>query len=343
VLYRLFFRLVLVRMDAERAHGLGLAALRRTPVPATRVSERLVVEAFGRRHKTPLGVAAGLDKEATAFLKLHRLGFGHVEIGTVTPESQPGNPKPRVFRLAAHRALINRMGFPSPGIAGIESALGRRRAGDIVGLNVGKNKDTAPKHASSDFATVAERLESFADFVIVNVSSPNTPGLRDLQAVEPLREILISVQRVTDKPLLLKISPDLANDDIDEITDLAIELGLAGIVCTNTTISRDKLPPGDYETGGLSGEPLKARSMDVLRLVRARAGDKLVLISVGGVSTADDVWDRLAAGATLVQAYTGFVYGGPLWPRRINRGLAKRLEASDFDSIADVTGSEIDA
>ena len=340
MLYRLFFKLVLARIDAERAHGLGLTALRRMPVPAARVSERLAVEAFGRRHATPLGVAAGLDKEASVFPKLHKLGFGHVEIGTVTPEPQPGNPQPRMFRLITQRALINRMGFPSPGIAGIEPAIGNPGAGNVVGLNVGKNKDTSPELAAQDFAAVAQRLESRADFVVVNVSSPNTPGLRDLQATGPLREILVSVQAVTDKPVLLKIAPDLADEDIDEITDLAIELGLAGIVCTNTTISRDDLPPGDYEAGGLSGEPLKARSMDVLRLVRARAGDELVLVSVGGADSADDVWDRLVAGATLVQAYTGFVYGGPLWPRRINRDLLKRLEASEFDSIADVIGSE---
>jgi dihydroorotate dehydrogenase len=176
--------------------------------------------------------------------------------------------------------------------------------------------------------------------VVVNVSSPNTPGLRDLQAIEPLRDILAPVQREAAKrPVLLKISPDLADEDIDQITDLALELGLAGIVCTNTTISRDGLPPGDYEDGGLSGEPLKTRSLEVLRRISARAGGRLTLISVGGVSTADDVWDRLAAGATLVQAYTAFVYGGPLWPRRINRELVRRLDASGFDSIAEVIGS----
>jgi dihydroorotate dehydrogenase len=310
-------------------------------IPRAKPSPRLSVNALGCEHSTPLGVAAGVDKEGAAIGALIRLGFGHVEVGTVTPKAQPGNPRPRIFRLPAQLALINRMGFPSPGLAGVRSRLAGRRTSDLVGLNIGKNRDTTLGDAAADYTALTSALAGLADFVVVNVSSPNTPGLRDLQAIEPLRGILEPVQReAASRPVLLKISPDLAGEDIDEITDLAIELGLAGIVCANTTISRDALPPGEYEQGGLSGEPLKARSLDVLKRVRARAGDNLTLISVGGVSSADDVWDRLAAGATLVQAYTGFIYGGPLWPRRINRELVKRLDASGFDSIADVIGSQ---
>jgi dihydroorotate dehydrogenase len=343
LLYRLFFKLVLVHIDAERAHGMALRWLARMPFAARKPSPRLALKVLGRTHPTPLGVAAGVDKNGDAFRDLTKLGFGHVEIGTVTAEEQPGNPRPRVFRLPKQRALINRMGFPNAGAAAVEKTIAADRGWEIVGINIGKSKSAALENAADDYSISVKALARFADFLVVNVSSPNTPGLRDLQAIKPLRALLTAVQKGTaeiDCALLVKISPDLADADIDDITDLALELGLAGIVCTNTTISRDGLPPGEYEDGGLSGEPLKERSLAVLRRIRARAGDKLTLISVGGVSTADDVWDRLAAGATLVQAYSAFVYGGPSWPRRINRDLVRRLDSSDFDSIADVIGSD---
>lgn len=312
--------------------------LRRLPVPGSTAPDQLRVEAFGRSHPTPLGVAAGLDKSATAFAKLHKLGFGHVEIGTVTPEAQPGNARPRVFRAIERNALVNRMGFPSPGARVVGAALRRRRDDHIVGVNVGKNKDGG----SGDFATVTGVLGEHADFIVVNVSSPNTPGLRELQAIEPLREILDSVaRRAGDLPVLVKISPDLADDDIDAITDLAVSMRLAGMVCTNTTIDHSVLRSSERYEGGVSGAPLAPRAAEVLARAYRRAGGNLVLISVGGVMDATDVWERLRMGATLVQSYTGFVYGGPLWPRRVNRDLAELVDASDFDSIAAVIGSGI--
>lgn len=352
MLYRLFFKLVLVHLDPERAHGVGLrllrvafwlAPLRSAVRKFTAPSERLSVKVFDRDFPSPLGVAAGVDKDATSFSDLETLGFGHIEVGTVTPRPQAGNPRPRIFRLPRQRAVINRMGFPNQGHWGAFTAIEFGREANLPpAVNIGKNKDTAPENAAQDYAIVAEMMFAHCAFLVINVSSPNTPGLRDLQAVEPLRAIVEAVQQVVADPdcaVLLKISPDLADTDIDDIVDLAIELGLAGIVCTNTTIARDALPPGDYEQGGLSGEPLKERSLEVLERVRGRAGERLTLVAVGGISTADDVWERLVAGATLVQAYTGFVYGGPLWPRRINRGLLKLLDDSGFDSIADVIGS----
>ncbi|HWI21669.1 MAG TPA: quinone-dependent dihydroorotate dehydrogenase [Baekduia sp.] len=351
MIYRLFFRLVLCRVDPERVHALAFGALRVAyAIPPKRwlitrfttPSRRLSVTAFGVEFPSPLGVAAGVDKDARFFRELGMLGFGHVEIGSVTPRPQAGNPRPRVFRVIAARALINRMGFPNAGAAAVGAAIAARAGRPVLGVNLGKNKDTAADAAADDYGAVASQLGSKADFVVVNVSSPNTPGLRDLQAVAPLRAILVSVQAATERPVLLKISPDLADSDIDEIADLALELELDGIVCTNTTISRAELPEGQYEIGGLSGAPLNARALAVLRRLRIRVGERLVLVSVGGVSHADDAWERVQAGATLVQAYTGFVYGGPLWARRINRGLDARLKASGFTSLADAVGSGVD-
>jgi dihydroorotate dehydrogenase len=352
VIYQLFFGLVLRWIDPERAHALAFGALRVTYAIApkrwlitrfTRPSRRLAVTAFGVDFPSPLGVAAGVDKDARFFRELRMLGFGHVEIGSVTPRPQPGNPRPRVFRVLGARALINRMGFPNAGAATVAAAIAAHADRPVLGINLGKNKDTAAAAAADDYGEVASQLGSKADFVVVNVSSPNTPGLRDLQAVAPLRAILVAVQAATDRPVLLKISPDLADTDIDEIADLALELELDGIVCTNTTISRAALPEGEYEAGGLSGAPLNARALEVLRRLRIRVGERLVLVSVGGVSGPDDAWERIEAGATLVQAYTGFVFGGPLWPRRVNRGLETRLNAGGFASLADAVGSGVDA
>lgn len=351
MLYRLLFKLVLQRIDAERAHDLSLRLLRAASrlIPAAPSDARLAIEVFGRTHRSPLGVAAGLDKNARVFRALTRLGFGHVEVGTVTADAQPGNPRPRVFRLTRQRALINRMGFPNEGATAVEQRIRRDRLGtEILGINVGKSRSADLDEAEADYAVSVTALAPHADFLVVNVSSPNTPGLRDLQAIEPLRSLLSSVQTAIGRlecPLLVKISPDLTDAEIDEIADLSVDLGIAGIVCTNTTTSRDGLPAveGGYEQGGLSGEPLRQRSLEVLRRIRRRVGDELVLISVGGVSGGADVWDRLLAGASLVQAYTGFVYGGPMWPRRVNRDLCRRLDAAGAGSIADVIGSQSDA
>ncbi|WP_153532986.1 quinone-dependent dihydroorotate dehydrogenase [Actinomadura macrotermitis] len=348
-MYRLLFSLVITRVPAETAHhwtmrGLRLVqavpgaapALRRVLAPR---DPALAVRALGLEFPGPLGLAAGFDKDAVAYDALGAFGFGHVEIGTLTGQAQPGNPAPRLFRLTADRAVINRMGFNNHGSADAARRLRNRKAGTVVGVNIGKTKVVPEAEAAADYVASTERLAPYADYLVVNVSSPNTPGLRNLQAVEHLRPLLTAVKDAAGGvPLLVKIAPDLADDDVDAVADLALELGLDGIIATNTTIAREGLrsPAGLVkETGGLSGAPLKERSLEVLRRLRARTGDRLVLISVGGVENADDVWERIRAGATLVQGYTGMIYGGPLWAYRIHRELRRRLRGSAFATLAD--------
>jgi dihydroorotate dehydrogenase len=252
-----------------------------------------------------------------------------VEAGTVTAQAQPGNQRPRLFRLMADRAIVNRMGFNNHGAAAAAARLRGHRG--IVGVNIGKTKAATDEIA--DYVASARAVRDVADYVVVNVSSPNTPGLRDLQAVDRLGPLLDAVRNeLGTLPLLVKIAPDLADEDIDAVADLAVELRLDGIIATNTTISRAGLKTSPDEVarageGGLSGPPLRERSLAVLKRLRERAGDRLVLIAAGGIDTPDDAWERLRAGATLVQAYTGFVYGGPFWPRRVNRELARRANA----------------
>jgi dihydroorotate dehydrogenase len=301
----------------------------------------LRVRALGLEFPGPLGLAAGFDKDARGTRGLAALGFGFVEVGTVTARAQPGNPRPRMFRLTADRALVNRMGFNNDGAAAAAAALRRSRGGPVVGVNIGKTRAVPDAEAAADYAASARAVAAVADYVVVNVSSPNTPGLRDLQAAERLRPVLTAVRSALDGavdragggrrvPLLVKIAPDLADADVDAVADLALELGLDGIIATNTTIARDGLASPAAQVaaagaGGLSGAPLRDRSLAVLRLLRARAGDRLVLVAVGGIETPEDAWERLQAGATLVQGYTGFIYGGPLWPRRVHAGLAQRM------------------
>jgi dihydroorotate dehydrogenase len=347
-MYQLLFRVVLRRVPAETAHRAGFWLIR---VLAPTVGLRrwlgprdpaLRVRALGLEFAGPLGLAAGFDKDARGVAGLAALGFAFVEVGTVTAQAQPGNPRPRMFRLPADRALVNRMGFNNEGATAAAARLrrlpNRSRARVIVGVNIGKTKAVPDEEAARDYAASARAVAGVADYVVVNVSSPNTPGLRDLQAADRLKPVLVAVREALDSaaahrvPLLVKIAPDLADADVDAIADLALELGLDGIVATNTTVSRDGLASSPAEVaaagaGGLSGAPLKGRALAVLRRLRARVGDRLVLIAVGGIETADDAWERLEAGATLVQAYTGFIYGGPLWPRRVHEGLAQRFRA----------------
>jgi dihydroorotate dehydrogenase len=347
-MYRLVFSLILRRLPAETVHRMSFAGLRLlAAVPGVLPLLRRVlgprdpalrVHALGLEFPGPLGLAAGFDKDAEAYEALGAFGFGFVEIGTVTARPQPGNPTPRLFRLVRDRAIVNRMGFNNHGARAAAARL-RRHRNVIVGVNIGKTKVVPEGEAVADYVASTEALAGLADYLVVNVSSPNTPGLRNLQAVEHLRPLLTAVREAADRvsdrhvPLLVKIAPDLADADVDAVADLALELGLDGIIATNTTISREGLATDPAEVaaagaGGLSGAPLKQRSLEVLKRLRDRAGDRLVLISVGGVETADDAWERLRAGATLVQAYTGLIYGGPLWPRTINRGLAPRLRAA---------------
>ncbi|MFF1961332.1 quinone-dependent dihydroorotate dehydrogenase [Streptomyces sp. NPDC058220] len=363
-MYRIFFRLVFRRMDPEQAHRLAFRWIRlaaRIPVLRTVVAAVLAprfpelrTEAFGLRMHGPFGLAAGFDKNAVAIDGMAMLGFDHIEIGTVTGEAQPGNPGKRLFRLVADRALINRMGFNNEGSAAVAARLAARTPvfRTTVGVNIGKTKVVPEGEAIGDYVTSAERLAGHADYLVVNVSSPNTPGLRSLQAVDQLRPLLTAVREAADRtvtdrrvPLLVKIAPDLADADIDAVADLAVDLGLDGIIATNTTIARDGLGLTSgtaltAETGGLSGAPLKARSLEVLRRLYARVGDRITLVGVGGVENADDVWQRILAGATLVQGYSAFIYEGPFWSRAIHRGLAARLAAGPYATLADAVGAD---
>ena len=349
-MYRLLFDHVLRRLDPERAHELGFAAIRAAaavPGISTGAARLLapprgaVVHALGRELPGPFGLAAGFDKNAVGVRGLTMLGFAFVEVGTITAHGQPGNERPRLWREVDLHAVRNRMGFNNEGAAAVAARLRRLRAtpagrGLVVGVNIGKTKATPADDAAADYATSARLLAPYADYLVVNVSSPNTPGLRDLQSVAALRPILVAVRSAADDatggvgrsgdgpvPLLVKIAPDLSDDDVDAVADLALELGLAGVVAVNTTIGHDRGP------GGLSGPPLLRRGLEVVARLRARLGPDPVVIGVGGISTADDAAAYLAAGATLVQGYTGFVYRGPLWAARVNRGLAAGYRTSD--------------
>jgi dihydroorotate dehydrogenase len=366
-MYRLLYRMVLRRLPAETAHRAGFWLIRAlAAVPGAAWGLRrwlgprdpvLRVRALRLEFPGPLGLAAGFDKDARGTAGLGALGFGFVEVGTVTARPQPGNDRPRMFRLPADRALVNRMGFNNAGAAAAAARLRRQGGGrrfgtrTIVGVNIGKTRAVPEEQAAGDYAASARAVAGVADYVVVNVSSPNTPGLRDLQAADRLRPVLAAVRAALDEgaaggrrvPLLVKIAPDLADADVDAVADLAVGLGLDGIIATNTTVSRDGLASSPAEiaaagAGGLSGPPLRRSALAVLRRLRARAGDRLVLIAAGGIETPDDAWERLRAGATLVQAYTGFVYGGPLWPRRIHTGLAQRARAAGMSSVASAAG-----
>lgn len=352
-LYSQLFRHVFSRMDPEVAHHraawaiewagrlaptrlLLSATLGRAGRPASAAGaaagagpDRSGIDVFGRQLSSPLGAAAGFDKEARMVLGLTALGFSHVEIGTVTAHPQPGNERPRLWRLVPQRALVNRMGFNNGGSAVVAQRLARLRrtragAAAVIGVNIGKTKVTPAEHAAQDYAISAGALARYADYLVVNVSSPNTPGLRDLQAVEALRPILQATQRAATAaarrpvPVLVKIAPDLTAEDIAAVCGLVVELDLAGVVATNTTIKHDHGP------GGLSGPPLLERSLEVVTQVRSLLGPERVVIGVGGVSSATDLRRMLQAGADLVQAYTAFIYQGPAWPGAVARRLRRQ-------------------
>ncbi|MEM7137787.1 MAG: quinone-dependent dihydroorotate dehydrogenase [Myxococcota bacterium] len=347
-MYRALIRPLLYLLPAEAAHHFAFACLRwfaAIPGVATWLRKRLLVadsttrvHALGLEFPNPVGLAAGFDKDAIGFEALGALGFGFVEVGTLTGEPQPGNPKPRLFRLPADRALINRMGFNNRGSA---DAVARLRVPHrtIVGVNIGKTKVVPEDAAVADYVASARRLGALADYVAVNVSSPNTPGLRNLQAADRLRPLLGAVREALNEvsptrpvPLLVKIAPDLDDEQVDAIADLTASLGLDGIIATNTTIGREGLATpaarvAEIGAGGLSGPPVDRRALDVLKRLRARVGPELTIISVGGIENADQAWERLEAGATLVQVYTALIYEGPLLPRRLASGIAERATA----------------
>ncbi|MCS6560406.1 MULTISPECIES: quinone-dependent dihydroorotate dehydrogenase [Curtobacterium] len=341
--YRVVFRSVFANMDPERAHHLAFAVIAGLPrVPfLSGVVERFCrpaaadgVTTMGIHFPSRFGLAAGFDKDARGIAGLGLLGFGHVEVGTITAKPQPGNERPRLFRLIGDRALINRMGFNNHGAAAAARRLERARRNPgrpVIGVNIGKSRVVSVEDAIDDYLESTRRLATFADYLAVNVSSPNTPGLRGLQELDQLRPLLSAVRDAAGRtPVLVKIAPDLTDEQIDAIAGLAVELGLSGVIANNTTISRDGLTadPSDVEAmgaGGLSGAPLAARSLEVLRRVRAAVPADFCVIAVGGVTTEQDVQDRIDAGATLVQGYTAFLYEGPTWAARINRLRRRRL------------------
>lgn len=340
-MYRLLFRLVLSRFDPETAHHLAFVVIRVLGWPVlrnltralTRPDASLAVRTLGLEFPSPFGLAAGFDKEALGIAGLGALGFGHVEVGTITGRLQDGNPRPRLFRLIPDRAVINRMGFNNAGAEACAPRIARARRArvrPIIGVNIGKTKVVPVEDAVADYLASTRLLAPHADYLVVNVSSPNTPGLRGLQELDKLEPLLTAVRDAADRvPVLVKIAPDLTDDQALRIAELVVRLGLAGIVATNTTLSRaglvtDPAVVAAAGEGGLSGAPLAARSLEMLRLLRAAVGPELCLISVGGVTTAADVRERLDAGATLVQGYTAFLYEGPFWARAVNRGLRRR-------------------
>lgn len=334
----------LFRRDPERVHErvMGLlawtaehpAALRLVGASCAVPDPRLRTRAFGLSFPNPVGLAAGFDKNAVAVPTWAALGFGFIEVGSVTAQAQPGNPKPRLFRLPDDEGLINRLGFNNEGAAVVAARLGALRLGEPVavpvGVNVGKSKVTPLESAPGDYLDSLGLLWPHADYFVLNVSSPNTPGLRALQERGPLERLLGEVRAFAadnpPKPVLLKLAPDLTDDGLAEAAEIAVRYGLAGLVATNTTVARTGLKTATGETGGLSGAPLRRRSLEVLRfLMGLKTG--FPIVSVGGVGTVDDVAERLGAGACLVQLYTSLVYEGPMLLKNLNRGLLRRLEA----------------
>lgn len=333
-------------LDAETAHALAIKALKTglVPPPARFDDPILRTSVFGLDFPNPVGLAAGFDKNAEVPGPLLAQGFGFVEVGTVTPRPQPGNPKPRMFRLPADRAAINRMGFNNEGRDAMATRLTGRRPG-IVGVNLGKNKDS--EDAAADYVLGVERLGPLADYLVVNVSSPNTPGLRALQGREPLAALLNAVKEARNKlvrrpPLLLKIAPDLTDEDKKDIAEVLAEVGIDGLIATNTTIARPESlrDPNRKETGGLSGKPVYEPSTRVLGEMYRLTGGRLPLIGVGGISSGHDAYAKIRAGASLVQFYTAMIYEGPGLANRIKRELAELLKRDGFASVSEAVGAD---
>jgi dihydroorotate dehydrogenase len=352
MLYQRAFPL-LDRIDAERAHRLAITALKTGMITAGPLGAKrrldppsLAQTLFGMGFPNPVGLAAGFDKDGEVYRQTLKLGFGFVELGSVTPQPQPGNPRPRLFRLTADRAVINRMGFNNHGIAAMAERLkSRNTAQGIVGINLGKNKDQTD--AAADYAAGTRLLGPLADYLVINVSSPNTPGLRALQSRDALAALIEAVLAaraglLRRPPLLLKIAPDLTDADRQDIAEVAIAAGLDGLIISNTTIARPTGldPRFAQEAGGLSGKPLFGPSTEVLRDIYRRTGGKLPIIGVGGIAGADDAYAKIRAGASLVQLYTALVFEGPSLVRRIKEGLAALLARDGFASVAEAVGAD---
>ena len=365
-LYSSLVRPILFRLPAESAHEFALHSLTvaLNSKIARRVAERRfqrepfgTLNRFGLEFRNPVGLAAGFDKNGTAAQALAALGFGFIEVGSVTSEAQPGNPRPRLFRLPRDRALINRAGFNNCGAAQLAENIKRRRPDCVLGVNIGKSRSIAIEEAIPDYLASFEAVYGVADYIAVNVSSPNTPNLRELQRSEMLADLLNSLQQRNEelafrdslaqpKPLLLKIAPDLTASEIEAIVEVARGARIAGIIATNTTVSRNDLQTARKEVeafgeGGLSGAPLRNRSNEVIAQIYRLTRGALPIIGVGGVFTAEDAWEKICAGASLIQLYTGFIYEGPSVARRINEGLAEILKHEGFGSLNEVVGCRV--
>ncbi|MCL4123781.1 UNVERIFIED_CONTAM: hypothetical protein GTU68_022004 [Idotea baltica] len=306
----------------------------------------LATRVFGIDFANPIGLAAGFDKDARWFPELASLGFGHVEVGTITGQAQPGNPQPRLFRLPKDKGIINRMGFNNSGADFAAKRLEKTKKADpadIVGINIGKTKVVPVESATEDYLYSFERLFTYADYFTVNVSSPNTPGLRSLQNKEPLIQLLSAILKIAAKPVLLKIAPDVTQEQLADIISILREINMAGIIATNTTLSRENLLTAESTVeaigaGGLSGAPLTQRSREIVSTLYGELKGEVPIVGVGGVMTPEDAWQMILAGASLVQLYTGFIYGGPGVVRDMNRHIAKRLVERDFESVAEAVG-----
>jgi dihydroorotate dehydrogenase len=359
--YRRALRPLLFLQDPEAAHERTLELLEasgRLPGGAARrplTHAKLRMTVAGISFPNPVGLAAGCDKNGRALPVWPRFGFGFVEVGTVTAQPQPGNPKPRLFRYPGHGALVNRLGFNSEGSEAVAKRIAHLQRGRALpvplGINIGKTKAVTGEEATlDDYRTSYRRLSRLADFVVVNVSSPNTPGLRQWQERQKLSALLgalldeartlASRRGAPPVPLFVKISPDMDDADMDDVAEVALELGLAGIIATNTTVAREGAAAGVRETGGLSGRPLRARATEVLRYLYRRTEGRLPLIGVGGIFTAEDAYERIRAGASLVQFYTGLVYEGPYLPRRVNAGLLRLMARDGVQRLSDLVGTD---
>lgn len=338
-MYKTIIQPILFKMDPEKVHYLTFSMLRnlfRLPFTSGIVKHkfrvedpRLEREVFGLKFKNPVGLAAGFDKDAKLYRELSAFGFGFIEIGTLTPKPQPGNEKKRLFRLKEDKAIINRMGFNNGGVKEAVERL-KKNKDVLIGGNIGKNKATPNEKAVEDYILCFDALFDHVDYFVVNVSSPNTPNLRELQDKEPLTALLNTLQernasQKVQKPILLKIAPDLTDSQLLDIIDIVKDTGIAGVIATNTTISRENLTSGDRdEAGGLSGKPLKERATEVIRFLSERSHKAFPIIGVGGIMSPEDALEKLEAGASLVQVYTGFIYEGPELIRDINKEILKR-------------------
>ena len=351
--YKSIVRPLLFKVSPETAHEIGIEALRvglNSEAARNFAAEKFsvensfgAIERFGLRFKNPLGIAAGFDKNGKVVNQLAALGFGFVEVGTITFQPQKGNEKPRLFRLPEDNALINRLGFNNEGTPKVVERLKKINPRCVLGVNIGKNKDVPNEAAIENYLQSFDLAHKVADYIAVNVSSPNTPNLRELQKAENFEELLSALQtrnrELVAKPLLVKIAPDLTDAEIELIVDVSLKLNLAGIIATNTTVARENLKSNVNENGGLSGKPLREKSNEVISKIYQYSNGKLPIIGVGGIFTAGDAFTKIASGATLVQAYTGFVYQGISFAKEINEGLTKILREKGFENLDEAIGA----